>query len=58
MANEEHVLAIQINSGIDPQASCPLFTRIPSEIRQEIFAWVVKAYDHGIPFRKGTYHDR
>lgn len=57
-ADEEHVLATQIESGIDPQASSPLFTRIPSEIRQEIFSWVVKGYDHGTPYRKGTFHDR
>lgn len=57
-AEEEHVLATQIESGIDPQASSPLFTRLPSEIRQEIFSWVLTGYDHGTPYRKGTHHDR
>lgn len=55
---EEHVLAVQIESGVDDQASCPLFTRIPSEIRREIFSWALRAYDYGTPYRKGTYHDR
>ena len=44
---------------MDPQSSCPLFTRIPPEIRNPIFELALTAYDdHQRPYRQDAYYYR
>ncbi|MCJ1283465.1 hypothetical protein MMC26_002794 [Xylographa opegraphella] len=53
-----HTLASQMPAeDITPQNDCPLFKKIPPEIRHLIFEFALTAVP-GIPYAKGTYYDR
>ncbi|MCJ1397783.1 hypothetical protein MMC11_000979 [Xylographa trunciseda] len=54
--NKKHTLASQFS--IDPQDDCPLFNKIPPEIRHIIFSLTLSAYNNGAPYRKGSFYDR
>jgi hypothetical protein len=52
------LLAAHLHS-YDPQAACPLFARLPAEIRLQIFALVLTASDDtSRPYRTGAYYHR
>ena len=57
-AEDNHVLAVRLDSNINSQESSTLCTRIPPEIRLSIFSLAVTAYDDGPQYMRGTYYDR